>query len=56
MRAVDKIFREYDIRGVVGVDFDSAFARRLGEVYAELVLEEVLRSNSSIPPVVAVGC
>ena len=55
MRAVDKIFREYDIRGVVGVDFDSAFARRLGEVYAELVLEEVLRSNSSIPPVVAVG-
>ena len=43
MKAVDKIFREYDIRGVVGADFDAAFARRLGEVYAEIVLEGVFQ-------------
>lgn len=55
MKALDKIFREYDIRGVVGVDFDTAFARRLGEVYAEIVLEGVFQAKSSSPPVVAVG-
>jgi len=55
VKAVDKIFREYDIRGVVGVDFDAAFARRLGEVYAEIVLEGVFQPKSSTPPVIAVG-
>jgi len=34
----DKIFREYDIRGVVGEDFDEDFARLLGKAFAsELV-------------------
>ena len=37
MRAVEKIFREYDIRGVVGTDFDADFAKKLGEVYGDLV-------------------
>lgn len=55
MRAADKIFREYDIRGVVGVDFDAAFARRLGEVYGDIILEGVFHPKSSATPVVAVG-
>lgn len=32
------IFREYDIRGVVGVDFDAAFAHALGRAYATKLL------------------
>jgi len=60
LKAVEKIFREYDIRGVVEVDFDAAFARRLGEVYAELVLEGALQPKPSAAsivasPVIAVG-
>lgn len=37
----DTIFREYDIRGVVGKDFDTAFARDLGRAFASLVHEEL---------------
>lgn len=38
MIAKESIFREYDIRGVVGVDFDKEFAWELGQAFAELVL------------------
>lgn len=34
-----KIFREYDIRGVVGADFDESLAERLGFVYGKVVKE-----------------
>ena len=37
MIAKDTIFREYDIRGVVGKDFDAGLARALGRVYGQLV-------------------
>lgn len=50
----EKIFREYDIRGVVGKDFDAAFARHLGEVYAEALFFGVFEEKQS-NPTVAVG-
>jgi len=34
------VFREYDIRGVVGKDFDSAFARELGKSYFTYLKQE----------------
>jgi phosphomannomutase/phosphoglucomutase len=34
------IFRQYDIRGVAERDFDAAFARRLGRVFATLAAEQ----------------
>ena len=37
MIAKELIFREYDIRGVVGSDFDASFALRLGIVFAKQV-------------------
>ena len=39
MIAKEKIFREYDIRGVVGEDFDAGLARQLGRAFAEKVIE-----------------
>ena len=30
----DRIFREYDIRGIVGKDFDEDFAFSLGKAFA----------------------
>ena len=45
MIAKDSIFREYDIRGTVGVDFDAAFARELGRAYAEIVKAECGKSE-----------
>lgn len=39
MIAKDTIFREYDIRGVVGRDFDAGFAYELGRVLADIVIE-----------------
>ena len=35
----DKIFREYDIRGVVGRDFDEEFAFSLGKAFVSLLKE-----------------
>ena len=55
MIAAEKIFREYDIRGVVGTDFDAALARRLGEAYADIVLEGIFQPVGSETPVIAVG-
>ena len=49
-----KIFREYDIRGRVGVDFEPAFGRELGRAYGTVVL----RFNQKLDgkcPVVAIG-
>ncbi|HWP65619.1 MAG TPA: phosphomannomutase/phosphoglucomutase [Candidatus Limnocylindria bacterium] len=37
------IFREYDIRGVADVDFDAAFAHRLGLAFGTLALEQGAR-------------
>ncbi len=37
MLAKDKIFREYDIRGVVDGDFDKDFAQNLGRAFAQKV-------------------
>jgi phosphomannomutase/phosphoglucomutase len=34
----DTIFREYDIRGVVGQDFDEDFARLLGRAFAKVLV------------------
>ena len=39
MIAKDKIFREYDIRGVVGEDFDNEFAYNLGKALAKKLKE-----------------
>jgi phosphomannomutase/phosphoglucomutase len=36
----DKIFREYDIRGIVGEDFDEDFAFSLGKAFAALLKKE----------------
>jgi phosphomannomutase/phosphoglucomutase len=33
----DKIFREYDIRGVVGIDLDEDFAFSLGKAFGTLI-------------------
>ncbi|MBS1113696.1 MAG: Phosphoglucomutase/phosphomannomutase, alpha/beta/alpha domain, partial [Nitrospirae bacterium] len=35
----DTIFREYDIRGVVGIDYDEDFAFVLGRVFGSLLRE-----------------
>jgi phosphomannomutase len=35
----DKIFREYDIRGVVGKDYDDDFAFSLGRAFAAFLKE-----------------
>ena len=54
MIALDKIFREYDIRGTVDSDFDAAFVRRLGVVYAGLVKESFVAKGDGLARV-AVG-
>ena len=46
------IFREYDIRGVVGPDIDETLARALGYVFAKTVCAECPAITS---PRVAVG-
>ncbi|MFN8388916.1 MAG: phosphomannomutase/phosphoglucomutase [Bdellovibrionota bacterium] len=48
----ETIFREYDIRGVVGTDFDAEVARRLGLAYAKLVRKQF---PAVARPTVAVG-
>jgi len=35
-----EIFREYDIRGVVGKDFDESFARVLGRAFARVLMDD----------------
>ncbi|MBL7663423.1 phosphomannomutase/phosphoglucomutase [bacterium] len=49
------IFREYDIRGVVGKDFDAKFAHALGVVFARQVLQSPYAKNTAEPQTVAVG-
>ena len=49
----DKIFREYDIRGVVDEDFDAEFALALGRAYAGLVKDS--HGTAGVPLTVAVG-
>lgn len=59
MLAKDNIFREYDIRGVVGKEFDAAFAERLGFEYGRLVCENFAPGGEALPAGglrVAVGC
>ncbi|MCB0358853.1 MAG: phosphomannomutase, partial [Bdellovibrionales bacterium] len=51
MRPAATIFREYDIRGHFGVDFDVEFAFHLGRAYAELVRQTIKKDSL----VVAVG-
>jgi len=53
--AKEKIFREYDIRGVVGGDFDAALARRLGEVIAETVFAGKFGEKPQGTPLIGVG-
>ncbi len=45
------IFREYDIRGVVGQQFDMQFAHELGLAYSSMLIKKVGKPN----PKVAVG-
>lgn len=46
------IFREYDIRGVVGVDYDDAFAEDLGRAYVSFYAKHFQQKR----PRVALGC
>ncbi len=46
-----EIFREYDIRGVVGHDFDEAFAHKLGQTFATYLIE----NGSSPNPTITLG-
>lgn len=48
----DKIFREYDIRGVYGVDFAVEFAKYFGKAFAQKLRDEC---PAKAEPVVAVG-
>lgn len=50
MNVSDDIFREYDIRGVVGTDFDTNFAYKLGQGFATY-----LRQDGKKDLVVSVG-
>ena len=43
------IFREYDIRGIVGEDFDSSLAYDLGLAYASMVLSAQVRRDNRNP-------
>lgn len=45
MKLKDKIFREYDIRGVVDEDFDSTLAFALGRAIGETAISESSASN-----------
>lgn len=49
------IFREYDIRGVVGKDFDAAFAERFGYSYA-LKLKSEVKDPANLKVVVGYDC
>ena len=42
------IFREYDIRGVVGKDFDEDFAYDLGRTYVTFVVEKIGKKNPTL--------
>lgn len=42
------VFREYDIRGVVGKDFDEAFARDLGRTFVTFVTERTGKKNPTL--------
>lgn len=42
------IFREYDIRGVVGKDFDESFARDLGRSFVSFVNERTGKKNPTL--------
>lgn len=48
MQVNPKIFREYDIRGEVGKDFDSSFARNLGKAFAVFVKQRLGRDDLTI--------
>ena len=52
MLAQEKIFREYDIRGVVGVDFDAGLAEELGKALAAEIRKNFSGKGA---PRVAVG-
>lgn len=52
MKLSPSIFREYDIRGVVGVDFDQQFASLLGQVFAKHLWEDAVGERI---PRIAVG-
>ncbi len=57
MKVPESIFREYDIRGVVGKELDAPFARSLGRAYASLLRAEkpeVFAERRA--PQVGVGC
>jgi phosphomannomutase/phosphomannomutase/phosphoglucomutase len=46
-----EIFREYDIRGVVGKDFDDSFAEKLGQTLAT----SIIRKTGKASPTITVG-
>ena len=49
------IFREYDIRGVAEVDFDTSFARSLGQAYASYLAAQAPPSRLRERPLISVG-
>ncbi len=56
MIARDGIFREYDIRGVVGQDFDSEFALELGRAFSDLIWDNFKKEvEQRERPMVAIG-
>lgn len=50
----NSIFRQYDIRGVYGRDFDESFSNLLGLVFGNFILKQA-KSETRDRPVVAVG-
>ncbi|MBP9837502.1 MAG: phosphomannomutase/phosphoglucomutase [Proteobacteria bacterium] len=55
MKFNQSIFREYDIRGIVGVDFDADLALRLGFAYAQM-LKEALPNEQNLTVAVGHDC
>lgn len=52
----DSIFREYDIRGVVGRDFDAQFAKALGQAFGVLLSRELQREPGDLQIAVGRDC
>ncbi len=48
MTAPAHIFREYDIRGIVGVDLDEVLAREVGRAYGTLLRKELGRDDARV--------
>jgi phosphomannomutase / phosphoglucomutase len=55
MNVPEQIFRQYDIRGIVGDDLTSALARQVGRAYAAVLRETPSARDRATRPVVVLG-